>query len=107
MVRDRKRLEIPGIQENVLRKYGVFSLDTFHLTQESSEEGFTKSEFLFLWFYSSRLLKARDATARTMLKQVAVQPRPYEYPQKLLELILFAVKTAIDTTEEIAEKQIF
>ena len=104
MVRDRKRLEIPGIQENVLRKYGVFSRDTL---QESSEEGFTKSEFLFLWFYSSRLLKARDATARTMLKQVAVQPRPYEYPQKLLELILFAVKTAIDTSEEIAEKQIF
>jgi len=42
-----------------------------------------------------------------MLKQAAVQPRPKEYPQKSAELTAFPVKTDIDTSKNIAEKQQF
>jgi len=39
-----------------------------------------------------------------MLKQVEVQPRPNEYPQKSLTALYFPVKTDIDTSKKIAEK---
>jgi len=49
---------------------------------------------------------AEETTVRTMLKQAAVQPRPNEYPQKLLAALLFPVKRDIDTSKKIAEKVI-
>ena len=39
-----------------------------------------------------------------MLKQVEVQPRPNEYPHKLLVVLYLPVKTDIDTSKSIAEK---
>jgi len=48
-----------------------------------------------------------EATAKTMLKQVEVQPRPNEYPQKSLAALHFPVKTDINTSKKIAEKNFF
>ena len=60
----------------------------------------------FLSFHFSWVVMAEETTVRTMLKQAAVQPRPNEYPQKLLAALLFPVKTDIDTSKKIAEKVI-
>ena len=58
-------------------------------------------------FYYSRFVKTNETTARTMLKQVEVQPRPNVYPQKSLAALYFPVKTDIDTRKKIAGKKFF
>jgi len=56
--------------------------------------------------FCSYIFKTNEATARTMLKQAEVQPRPNEYPQTLLiATLLPSVKTDIDTSKRIAEKR--
>jgi len=76
-----------------------------HINEKEATNNAIRYRTIFMNFYYSCFLKANEATARRILKQVAVQPRPNEYPQKLLAAFWFPVKTAIDTSNKNAEEK--